>query len=1321
MALQSYRSVVLIMGLFAADCAGAATLELQSPPPPFLPDDAEKATTTETRFEPGAFRRGSKALNWSSTQPLTLSISGEVVAVPGCRAKTSVGWIDWLRTADAAGDAKARRVTGTSTFPLNKSGGVVAFSQEAQLTDDGKIGVFWSYQCPPEQAADFVEFMPSIEIPRTVAAGKTILLGSKSITIPDDSAWDREWHWINMGALEGTRSIVFNPQTPQHGFKIELPSPLLVVLFRNCDGITITFRNEFDKPEGGIKLILDLDTAAEVSTTDDSVVAGINFTQSDNLNVAVYTGSKNLFMNPSFASGTRYFTQTAFLRRFSSIDGALVDCNQPFGRQAFHLSKAGVSGITSFGIPILADHPYTLSFYAKPEGNQPTTVAIMISSYDRFPEIHKSFPLTPGVWTRCETTLSIPRRQAMFGWSSASALISGLQLELGDKATAFCGNPFGMEVLVDSSDGMVCEAGKPVNARLKVRGPAGSEGDIQVTVTDFFYREIFGQTFTLSLPESGEVEIPLSLDNVLPIGPSVVAVELRPKNGSTYRDNFRLVSMKTVSNDFKQAHIHSFCKYGYNTILSDVPDEELELFRKCGFGLHTYHAFLAKPDVRVFDRFAQRGIGIASISPWGMIPAVVASEGRTDGLLNLPKGELLDGKFSLDARQIDAVTPEFEAALEEASRKLGAEFPFVSYWMGHSEPDAGSKLVQTGRYEEFAKIQTAMCRGIKRGNPKAKFVFGGACNMAKQGRDTTIAIMAACRTVAPDVTFDGVEIHTYRNFPEQPDTDGELKQFLDALEAQGYDETFPVYLNEGAYFYPLNVPEWMGIAPWSSTTASKDRYAKMHTPSYDMGWAERLGAAMTLRYWLVCYKYMDRIHSATPWGVHLLDGRTPYAWITVSSALADILGDSTFKRDIRFAPGARAYVFEDKQGRPVAAVWYFSENVERGKELPPRMTADFSGMKPELLDLYGNTRQATKNRNGKHDLPLSNFPFYIRGNVGEKEALCAVLESAHVAGADALPLEVAAKPVSRDEVRVGVLNPLTRPFSGTISVNNEAEQALELTPQTEASFAFVKKNCVSDNKIGDISIPVRIAERGREAISRPFALRAFSVNYIKPGELVINADDDDWKNIPKIPLEFANSYVADGNVPMAACDADDFAVSYSVAWNEGALYLLIHVVDSDFTVDRSSPRPSRWYAQNAVQLFFDTLGDAPAKARANIRDFDENDYSYELLPGADGQSAVAYRRVAPDTQLTGGVDDGLLPNLIEPSVKVAFRRDGKRQCYEVEFPARYLMPMDLSEGAVSGLGIMVFDHTGKKTWVNVPHGLGVSGNPQNYPAMLLVK
>lgn len=77
----------------------------------------------------------------------------------------------------------------------------------------------------------------------------------------------------------------------------------------------------------------------------------------------------------------------------------------------------------------------------------------------------------------------------------------------------------------------------------------------------------------------------------------------------------------------------------------------------------------------------------------------------------------------------------------------------------------------------------------------------------------------------------------------------------------------------------------------------------------------------------------------------------------------------------------------------MAAVWSFGENVERGREQPPRMTAAFAGMAAEFLDMYGNPRKVEKDADGRHDLPLSNFPFFIRGQVGDLEALCAGLES----------------------------------------------------------------------------------------------------------------------------------------------------------------------------------------------------------------------------------------------------------------------------------------------------------------------------------------
>ena len=85
----------------------------------------------------------------------------------------------------------------------------------------------------------------------------------------------------------------------------------------------------------------------------------------------------------------------------------------------------------------------------------------------------------------------------------------------------------------------------------------------------------------------------------------------------------------------------------------------------------------------------------------------------------------------------------------------------------------------------------------------------------------------------------------------------------------------------------------------------------------------------------------------------------------------------------------------------------------------------------------------------------------------------------------------------------------------------------------------------------------------------------------------------------------------------------DFQASYRLAWNKDALYLLIEVIDDKFVVEHMNPNPSAWYNNDAVQIFVDPFGDGPAKAKLNSLGYDENDFSYELLP-MDASSAVVY-------------------------------------------------------------------------------------------------
>lgn len=1298
---------------------------LVSPTPPFVSKadtDTKKSGPIVFDKDAAAFSQGTMSLRWSSTQQLKIVRKEQEIASFDFR-NTSVnpGWIPVFSKFDTAVDSKNKTVIQKTILPLDPKNNADKggdFSQIVKLTKDGKISIGISYKCPEDRVSEFKSFVSDINIPAAAAFSGTVKAGNKTFNLPNAAHWNKSnkplWDKLIQG--KNIKTVEFRDKSGG-GFRLEVPTTVMVQIFRGSKRVMIRFYNSFNRPFGGLKMILTFLNPGPAVSSTDCVVAGINFTQCDNLNVPVYRGTRNMMMNPAFASGTRYCRSTLFRGGFVAIDNMLRPCNEPFGKRAILLSKKTYTGFSCFGVPIHADKNYTISFYARPEGNKSTTMCLKLESYSRY-EKRKYFRIRPGKWTRCSYTFAIPRRQIKFIWLGEGGLVSGIQLETGEKATPYCGNPFGLELKTDSPDGVLFQAGTKVAPRLIVRGPANSQGKIKVSAVDFFYRNIYDHTFDFKIGVDGETVLQLPIDKQMPLGPLTLKCEVQPQGYPAYTDYLRLIKVKYARNNYKQSCIHSLGKYGCHTYLSRVPESELSLLQKLGFGSITYLSYnIKRPTTAEFDRVHKYGLNIKSVTASSVLRTEIASRDRTDDRLTRITGKEKLGPFPLNGKLIDKVSPEFQARLEQAFCEQAKKYNFIDGWKGNNEPEGKFKLLKEHNYEEYAKLVIAMCKGLKRGNPQAEFLVGGSCNIGREGRETSLKVLAACKKIAPEVKLDGLEIHTYRPFPEQPDVDEDIKALLDGLEKTGYGKDFQVYFTEGAYYYPLNVPAWMGIAPWSSTTGSKDRYAAMGTPSYDIGWAERLGAAMTMRYWLVLYKYASshQIKAGTPWGVFLLDGRIPYTWMIMSGALANMLGDATFKRDIRFAPGARAYVFEDRKKRPVAAVWYFNENVERGKELPPSMTAVFK-RKPEFLDMFGNVCSVPA-KNGKYQLPLSNFPFFVRARAGELDELCRGLQNAVVGDSNRLPLSLSARPQSKDVVGIDIVNPLTRPFGGTISLAHGKSEKLELPPKGRARIKYVRKNIIPDNNIGAIAIPVSITENGGKPQDSTFAFRACAANYVKPGTIKLDASKEDWRGIPSIAMTGYSTDVSGGKITVSA--KNNFKVSYRVAWNQQAFYLLFEIFDTAFAVDHSKKDPGYWYAKSSVQLFIDTLGDAPAKARANVIGYDENDYSYELLPSEDGRSAVVYRRVAPDTQLTGGVFNGLMPGVLESGVKIAFRNVGGKQLYEVEFPARYLQPLQLANGISFGLGIKVYDHSGKTTVKNVPANLKLFRSPHNYPLLLL--
>ena len=662
---------------------------------------------------------------------------------------------------------------------------------------------------------------------------------------------------------------------------------------------------------------------------------------------------------------------------------------------------------------------------------------------------------------------------------------------------------------------------------------------------------------------------------------------------------------------------------------------------------------------------------------------------------------------------MDTYSPEVHKKVEELEFRVALKYPRAKNWNAPTEPGGSFRTLKEHRVEEYAKLVLAMYRGLKRGNPEILFSPYGICNLSDAGRKEVYAFLEAARKVEPNVKFRTIDAHPYRAFTELPDTDADSVEFRNGLRKIGYGD-IQVRWFEGAYFYPLIVAQWQGIAPWQSVQ-TKDGYFSQHVPSYDLGWGERVATALLMRHWLVAYKYQDELKMACTWVPRCLDGENPFALFVMSAAMTDLLGNSSFRKDLRFAPGARAYLFEDEKKRTVAAVWKFEEELDRGTGTGAEMTLDLKGMKPEFIDLMGG-RCDVPAENGTYRLPLSNFPFYIRVGPGSLDALAKAINQASVSDSRRLPVELTARLISTAEAEVAVINPLSRPLETELSIDGSPVKHETFRPQESKRFRTKLKQNLPFNRFSDLSIPVRMKFNGREMET------VFRMNVLPVREV---GERFDWNAVPAVPVEHIHPEFDARQNGIAWGGPSDLSAVCRIAWNSRNLYLRFEVTDDRFVLNLNPKGPMYWYDNDAIQLFFDTFGNARESARRGRIGFDQDDSSYELLPTAPDR-CVVYRRHVPDHQLTGGVDGGLKGNVLEPGVKCEFSQNGTKLVYTVTFPARYLMPMTLDAGKTPGIGIKIYDRDSmeghaKQNLSNIPLKEGDAfQRPDLYTQLLFV-
>lgn len=1054
------------------------------------------------------------------------------------------------------------------------------------------------------------------------------------------------------------------------------------------------------------------------------VVGGVDFGANNDQRVVRGPG-RNLLMNPSMESGLRYFTPPRGNEYAGDFPLALWDKDARSGKHSLRVTwESGPVG--TLGIPVRAGGDYTFSCYIKrTDGKAPLPahkVGFRLLRSAASPSGDLSVSLartgeTENGWTRYAGTFRTPSPILLLQfWPQENLLYDDLQLEAGTKATPYAGNPVGMEFRSESPENAIIDSARNAKTALLLRGPAGVSARCRITDSDFFGRRRDLGEFRFTFDRNGEHRIALPDSGTFTDGIHALEVKLSSDRLPAVTDYVRFAKFRYASNQRKNSSMHGQRCAG-------------RLYRNERFArLWTIFGFSTFPYNKVpypHSRKAPVGQSANSVEDyaflkkynivdWGSI--VFHHPWQTDETwINGVKIE----ENGIPLIKLKRYSQDILKRLEEEAAKLAASRPHVKVWQSDTEPITIWQTLKDGNYTEYARLQLAVTRGLKRGTPDCEHMPMGHYTMYQEGRDQVIAFLSAAKQLDPSVHYRFIEIHTYRPFPELPDTDADIAKFVEGLRKIGYPD-IRIRLGEGAYFYPLIVREY-SIAPWESTQ-NKDRFQCMTIPSYDLGWGERVGAAMVLRTMLAAYKYMPQVVQMLPWLIHTVDEQTPLAWSVSNANLSNLLGDSTFLRDIRFAPDCRAYLFHDGHGHTVAALWKFREEMDRGSMPGVNAVLKLGNIKAEFIDMMGNSLPV-KHGSGKHTLPLSNFPLFIRVRSADSAVLEKAIEQAEVPeDSGRLPLHAGLRLKTRTEAAVELENPLSRKQSAEISINGSPFRKMELDANAKAAIPVTLKEPIAFDRFSDVAVRLELRLNGgthRETLST----RAIAVSRV-PDAFSLK-DSRAWRRIPSVRMPYYHnlrpSNPLKGN--------NDFYALARFGWNETGLYLRFEVYDDQFLPAPADLPPARCWTYETIQLYFDSRGDARAKLKSNSIGYGEDDFSYELIP-RDGKTMQVFRRDAPDHQLTGGVIGGFLPNQLVPEIPALFSfYDRKIRISSVKFPARYLMPLALKAGNTPGLGIMIWDRDSadpkapeKAVLQNVNPLLGTPfRSPHLYPQLLLVE
>ena len=315
------------------------------------------------------------------------------------------------------------------------------------------------------------------------------------------------------------------------------------------------------------------------------------------------------------------------------------------------------------------------------------------------------------------------------------------------------------------------------------------------------------------------------------------------------------------------------------------------------------------------------------------------------------------------------------------------------------------------------------------------------------------------------------------------------------------------------------------------------------------------------------------------------------------------------------------------------------------------------------------------------------------------------LENASLVSGDGItPVLVSSRPVSPAEMKITVENLVSRDLAGTLNGHG-----ITVKGSSSGFLSLPLPVPLKDTEITHQQIPVEF-KTGQSQFKADSSFDGFRCRKVKDG---LTLSEIDWAKLPAVTFTkyTGKQKETDG--------------SFRMAWNTQGLFLEVNIKDRKFVHEEYPHMAERWN-NDCLQVYIDTFADARSKQK---RGYDENDYDYAVYPNAAGTDSIVWRFRSADQQLGLGIH-APKDNTVAGDIPSSFTRTENGYRYRVFFPAKYLLPAELKQGAAIGVGIMVNNvndparklyHRRVSALSNMTDGQDCSRKPHLWPVFLLQK